>query len=90
MRRGRPQSPAQWRATGRKMEHCCETLVEAVDREAILYGPPHLMGGRILNEVDSDYAVRSGDERPNLYLLNYCPFCGRAISRSVWNAEKKK
>jgi hypothetical protein len=72
------------------MEHCCETLVEAVDREAVLHGPPHLMGGRILNEVDSDYAVRSSDERPNLFLLNYCPFCGRAISRSVWNAEKKK
>jgi len=48
------------------------------------------MSGRILNEVDSDYAVRSPDDRPNLYLLNYCPFCGRAISRSVWNAEKKK
>jgi len=48
------------------------------------------MSGRILNDVDSDYAVRSPDDRPNLYLLNYCPFCGRAISRSVWNAEKKK
>jgi hypothetical protein len=48
------------------------------------------MAGRILNEVDSDYAVRSPEERPNLFMLNYCPFCGRAISRSVWNAEKKK
>jgi hypothetical protein len=75
---------------GRMTEHCCETLVEAVDREVILHGPPQQMAGRILNEVDSDYAVRSADERPSLYLLNYCPFCGRAISRSVWNAEKKK
>ncbi len=48
------------------------------------------MSGRIRNEVDSDYAVRSPGDRPNLFLLNYCPFCGRAISRSVWNAEKKK
>jgi hypothetical protein len=71
-------------------EHCCDTLLEAVDRDAILHQPRHQMSGRILNEVDSDYAVRSPDDRPNLYLLNYCPFCGRAISRSVWNAEKKK
>jgi hypothetical protein len=71
-------------------EHCCEMLLEAVDRDAILHGPRHLMAGRILNEVDSDYAVRSPEERPNLFMLNYCPFCGRAISRSVWNAEKKK
>jgi hypothetical protein len=48
------------------------------------------MPGRILNEVDSDYAVASPDERPKLYLMNFCPFCGRAISRTVWNAEKKK
>ena len=71
-------------------EHCCEMLLEAVDRGAIHHGPRHLMSGRILNEVDSDYAVGSAEERPSLYFLNYCPFCGRAISRTVWNAEKKK
>jgi len=52
--------------------------------------PKQQMSGRILNEVDSDYAVRSPEDRPNLYLMNFCPFCGRAISRSIWNAEKKK
>ncbi|GEM_PF-477843 len=71
-------------------EHCCEMLQDAVDGGAILNAPRNRMPGRILNEVDSDYAVASPDERPKLYLMNFCPFCGRAISRSVWNAEKKK
>jgi hypothetical protein len=71
-------------------EHCCDMLQAAVEGEAIMHAPKHQMGGRILNEVDSDYAVHSPDHRPNVYPINYCPFCGRAISRTVWNAEKKK
>ena len=47
------------------------------------------MHGRILNEIDSDYAVRSPEDRPNLYPINFCPFCVRAVSRTIWNAEKK-
>ncbi len=72
------------------IEHCCEMLKEAVEGEAIVNQPKQQMSGRILNEVDSDYAVRSPEDRPNLYLMNFCPFCGRAISRTIWNAEKKK
>ena len=71
-------------------EHCCEMLQDAVDAGAILNAPRNQMRGRILNEVDSEYAVCSPEERPNLFPLNFCPFCGRAISRTVWNAEKKK
>jgi hypothetical protein len=22
--------------------------------------------------------------------INYCPFCGRVLSRGLWNLEKKK
>ena len=65
-------------------------LLDAVEGEAMVNAPKNRMEGRILNEVDSDYAVRSADERPKLYPINYCPFCGRAVSRSIWNAEKKK
>jgi len=65
-------------------------LREAVDGDAILNEAKDRMYGRILNEVDSDYAVRSPDDRSNLFPINFCPFCGRAISRTVWNAEKKK
>jgi len=72
------------------IEHCCEQLKEAVDSDAILNEPKQQMRGRILNEIDSDYAVRSPDDRPNLYPVNYCPFCGRAISRTISNAENKK
>ncbi len=71
-------------------EHCCEMLKDAVENEAVLNAPKTEMRGRILNDVDSDYAVRSSETRPNLFLINFCPFCGRGISRSVWNREKKK
>jgi hypothetical protein len=72
------------------IEHCCEMLKEAVEGEAVVNQPKLEMRGRILNEIDSDYAVRSPEDRPNLYLINFCPFCGRAVSRTIWNAEKKK
>ena len=65
-------------------------LQTAVGDEAILHAPRHQMHGRVQNEVDSDYAVCSPEDRPNLYPINFCPFCGRGISRTVWNAEKKK
>ena len=71
-------------------EHCCEMLGEAVEHEALVHAPIQRMEGRILNEIDSDYAVRSPAERPSLYPINFCPFCGRAVSRTIWNAEKKK
>ena len=71
-------------------EHCCEMLQAAVEGEAVINAPKHQMHGCILNDIDSDYAVRSPDDRPNLFPINFCPFCGRAISRTVWNAEKKK
>ena len=78
------------RAVGRMPEHCCEMLQDAVDNGVVVNLPRNQMFGRILNDVDADYAVRSPDERPNLYLMNFCPFCGRVLSRTVWNAEKKK
>jgi hypothetical protein len=71
-------------------EHCCQMLRDAVDGDALLNQPLRTMHGRILNEIDSDYAVRSPEDRPNLYPINFCPFCGRAVSRTIWNAEKKK
>jgi hypothetical protein len=31
-----------------------------------------------------------GEERHNFVGINYCPFCGRVLSRGLWNLEKKK
>ena len=72
------------------IEHCCDLLQNAVDNDAVLNAPLLQMNGRILNEIDSDYAVRSPEDRPSLFPINFCPFCGRAVSRTIWNAEKKK
>ncbi|MBX5496096.1 MAG: hypothetical protein IRZ15_12245 [Bryobacteraceae bacterium] len=53
--------------------------------------PLHLLtNGRILTEIDTDYFLVFGEERPSYVGLNYCPFCGRALSRGLWNLEKKK
>ena len=41
-------------------------LQDAVEGDAIVNAPLSQMRGRLLNEVDSDYAVRSPEERPNL------------------------
>ena len=70
---------------------CCDELQDLVDREMLRVGPIHMMtNGRIINEVDTEYFLSFGDQRPNLVGINYCPFCGRAISRGLWNLEKKK
>jgi len=72
---------------------CCEELAQAMEREVIAETEKHLIrDGRILNEIDSTYFLRSGDEsgRFSYFALNYCPFCGRALSRGLWIAEKKK
>ncbi len=55
------------------------------------FSPKHLLsGGRIINDIDSDYFLAFG-ERPVSYVgINYCPFCGRVVSRELWNREKKK
>ena len=45
-------------------EHCCEMLQDAVDGGAVLNQPKLQMRGRLLNEIDSDYAVRSPEDRP--------------------------
>ncbi|MBL8173388.1 MAG: hypothetical protein JNK48_01880, partial [Bryobacterales bacterium] len=53
--------------------------------------PTHtLRDGRILTEIDTEYHLVFGDSRPSYVGLNYCPFCGRVISRGLWNLEKKK
>jgi hypothetical protein len=61
------------------------------EREWLRVAPVHALGdGRILTEIDTEYFLRFGEERPSFVGINYCPFCGRAVSRGLWNAEKKK
>lgn len=52
---------------------------------------PHLLNdGRIINEVDSEYFLVFGGFPHSFAAINYCPFCGRAISRGLWNQEMEK
>jgi hypothetical protein len=70
---------------------CCEQLRELSDRDFIRNAPIHsLTNGRILSEIDTEYFFVFGAERPSYVGMNYCPFCGRALSRELWNKEKKR
>jgi hypothetical protein len=70
---------------------CCQELSDLVDRGLVRVCPMHqLTNGRILTEIDTEYFFQFGEERPSYVGMNYCPLCGRALSRQLWNREKKK
>ncbi len=70
---------------------CCDELRNLADGDLLRVGPVHtLSNGRILTEIDTEYFLVFGTERPSYVGLNYCPFCGRVLSRGLWNLEKKK
>lgn len=70
---------------------CCEQLRELEEREMLRVGPVDtLRDGRIINEVDTEYFLRFGAERASYVGIHYCPFCGRVVSKGLWNLEKKK
>ena len=72
--------------------NCCDAMAEAAESGAIYTGPKNRIDdGRIVNEIDSEYFLRSpGSTGFNYYGVNYCPFCGRALSTQLWASEKKK
>ena len=72
--------------------YCCHLLEDGVTRGALYYGSKHRIDdGRIVNDIDTEYFIRAAASRGFDYLgINYCPFCGRALSLSLWAAEKKK
>jgi hypothetical protein len=71
---------------------CCDLLAEAMDRGAFYRGAKHRIDdGRIVNDLNTEYYIRAASSRGYDYIgINYCPFCGRALSLELWQAEKKK
>lgn len=70
---------------------CCAQLSDMADRGFLVNSPlGKLANGRILTEIDTEYFLVFGDDRPSFVGLHYCPFCGRALSRELWNREKKR
>ena len=71
---------------------CCEVLRNWVDEGAFYYGPKNRINdGRIVNDIDTEYFFRAPSSHGYSYIgINYCPFCGRALSLGLWAAEKKK
>jgi hypothetical protein len=69
---------------------CCPELAKLMDLSLARHAQIHQLSGRILTEMDTEYFFVFGEERPSFVGMNYCPFCGRALSRGLWNLEKKK
>ena len=71
---------------------CCDLLADAIEREVFYYGPQQRIDdGRIVNELNTEYFIRAASPHGyNYWGVNYCPFCGRALSLGLWQAEKKK
>lgn len=71
---------------------CCDELRTWVDQGAFYYGSKQRINdGRISNDVDTEYFIRTPASAGYSYIgINYCPFCGRALSTALWAAEKKK
>jgi hypothetical protein len=70
---------------------CCDGLAALQDRDFLRVGLPHtLPNGRFVTEIDTEFFLVFGQERPSYVGLQYCPFCGRIVSRELWNREKRK
>lgn len=70
---------------------CCAELERLMERDLARFAQPYqLTNGTILNEIDTEYYLVFGEERHRFVGVNYCPFCGRVLSRGLWNLEKKK
>ena len=76
------------------MVMCCDEMSRAMDREIVANTERYLISdGVTYNDIDSEYFIRSGNPDTGRYsylALNFCPFCGRPLSRGLWQAEKKK
>ena len=70
---------------------CCSEFDRLLDRDLARYAQPQqLSNGTIVNEIDTEYFLVFGEQRHQFVGLNYCPFCGRVLSRGLWNLEKKQ
>jgi len=70
---------------------CCTEMERLMDRELACHAQAsRLENGTILTEIDTEYFLVFGEERRRFVGMHYCPFCGRVLSRELWNLEKKK
>ncbi|HWB84357.1 MAG TPA: hypothetical protein VG675_09475 [Bryobacteraceae bacterium] len=70
---------------------CCGEFDQLIEREMARNAQPYqLSNGTIVNDVDTEYFLVFGEERHKFVGINYCPFCGRVLSRGLWNLEKKR
>lgn len=83
--------PTGGRSCYNRAVSCCQEFEDLVEREMARVSAMHLLGeGRIINDIDTEFFLVFGEGRKSYVGINYCPFCGRVVSRGLWNREKKK
>ncbi|HXK04370.1 MAG TPA: hypothetical protein VMS37_18345 [Verrucomicrobiae bacterium] len=71
--------------------NCCAGMDRLMDRGLARHAAPHqLSNGTIITDIDTEFFFVFGEERHQFVGMHYCPFCGRVLSRELWNLEKKK
>jgi hypothetical protein len=72
---------------------CCDEMQNAMDHEMMVKTEKYkVRDGGVVNDIETEYFIRSGNESGVFKYIgvNFCPFCGKPISRGLWFAEKKK
>ena len=68
---------------------CCAQFDKLLDRDLARHAQPYqLSNGTIITEIDTEYFFVFGDDRHQYVGLNYCPFCGRVLSRATTGARR--
>ena len=71
--------------------NCCSEMDKLMDRGLARHAQTYqLSNGTIITDIDTEYFLVFGEERHQFAGVHYCPFCGRVLSRQLWNMEKKK
>lgn len=72
---------------------CCDEMQRATDYEVMVKTEKYkVRDGLVINDIETEYFIRSGSESGVFTYIgvNFCPFCGKSLSRGLWFAEKKK
>jgi hypothetical protein len=60
---------------------CCDEMERGLqDGIIIIMDKSYLENGRIMNMIESRYYLRRENRGYHYYGINFCPFCGMAIS----------
>lgn len=78
-----------WSAPSRSVQHCCASMVDALDFDCKEHADPFACGDALLiyNDVMNEYGLIIHDGTASYVLIDRCPWCGTQLpqsARDVW------